>query len=132
MLSSRSVRNIIRFVSERAKTILIAIMVLSIILLLSGVLFVLINRAPFMVGAGPRGASFIYPYSTTFQTSAEALALVIALTLAVIGYYALTEATSKVSDNRLANIIYVSGLVLFMLGIIIVLMIVNIKIGRIF
>jgi len=120
----------LRFFSEKIGSVLISIIVLLLIIVLSGALFAIVHNSPFMFGAGGRGASFVYPY-IVFQTSAEALALIIALILVILGYYALTEGCSKVLDNRLANIIYVSGLVLFMLGVIIVLMVLNIKIGRI-
>ena len=131
-MSSKGIRSILGFFSERVKIVLISIVILLMIIVLSGTLFAIVNRAPFMISAGGRGVSFIYPYTITFQTSAEALALFIALILVILGYYALTEGSSKVLDSRLANIIYVSGLVLFMLGVIIVLMVLNIKIGRIF
>ncbi|HIQ03156.1 MAG TPA: hypothetical protein EYH40_01910 [Desulfurococcales archaeon] len=132
VLSSKSARIIVRYLGSKIGTTLILIVILLVILLLSGTLFTVINRSPFVVGARNGGAILIYPYTITFQTSAEALALIIALILTILGYYTLTEVVSRITDNKLANMVYVLGLILFIFGIIIVLMILNIKLGRIF
>lgn len=130
-MSSKSARTIARYLSGKINVTFTLIIVLLVILLLSGTLFTVVNRSPFMVGARNGGAILIYPYTVTFQTSAEALALTIALILTILGYYVLTEAASRITDNKLANMVYVLGLILFIFGIIIVLMILNIKLGRI-